>query len=664
MSEKTLVPQSQSGAKTFLFREDFLLFGMLVRHGLCEPGDYVALVEAQHQQPQMKPLIDLLANANALEGRRRADIDELMRVLATPKLRELLPAELPEVKTIVRALEATVRLTDPDATVKDGATAVTVRPAAGAEAVTVRGDADDLVAAEVTRSLTAEEMQRVTISRFKGRLIGQTLSGHIILDRIGSGGQGDVYLAKQVSLNRYVALKKLEVPTGALPKEFIAMFRREAETLARINHSRIVKIFDIFEDSGSAYFTMEHIDGRTLRQLIDGAEGPLPVDVVANLACQACSALSRTSGLGLIHRDIKPANMMVDENGDLKIVDFGLAAAAASMKGNEGFGGTPAYASPEQCMMQPLSAASDQYSLGVTLYHALTGRTPFENMKLTDLLDAHVNAQPARPSAYNAQLPPAVDQVLMRMMAKNPADRFASFDECFATWERVLNNSARTMAGAPQLLGESLLRVGRDERRRLVTSGAILCGLWVAMAAGSILGERMLRPRGMAWVLDAAGVWGTALLAFSLSCIFYVAMARKGMLPVFGSLRAWLMVHIATAIPSVLLILLHSGNFLGGILPGGQTAKPVLSIIVALALIVTAASGSVGLLIFRTLRRQLQIQELQLRGSALSRRDAMFMVLGAQLLSGWRLVHYPLAVLFVLLSILHVLVFLRFGGGG
>jgi hypothetical protein len=122
--------------------------------------------------------------------------------------------------------------------------------------------------------------------------------------------------------------------------------------------------------------------------------------------------------------------------------------------------------------------------------------------------------------------------------------------------------------------------------------------------------------------------------------------------------------HIATIIPSVLLLMIHSGNFLRGILPGPPVAKPWLSILVSLALVAAAVSGSVGLLIYRTLRRQIAINELGLRGQGLSPRDQMLAVLGAQLLSGWRLVHYPVAMLLIFLSILHVIVAVRYGWPG
>jgi hypothetical protein len=663
MDEKTLVPESEiSAERTFLYREDYLLFGLLVRHGLVEPADHERLAAAQRQHPDQAALLAMLSSTSNLTDLERKNIQELLDLLATPKLREKLPARLPEVDTIIEALPAT-QVTNLQAQVKtmragQGATLSDTEPDTliGTDGPTLVGDYDT--------TLTQDEILLLQKSQTKGGLVGQTLSGHVVLDRIGTGGQGDVYLAKQISLNRYVALKKLEVPYRASPQRFLDAFRQEAQTLARINHARIVKVYEIFQRDNEAYFTMEYINGSTLKDLVQESGEALPLDVVANLACQACSALARTAEDGLVHRDIKPANMLIDENGDLKIVDFGLAGAEAQFtEGGAGFVGTPHFASPEQCRSEAVTPVSDQYSLGITLYYALTGSLPFQANKLGELLEQQIEKAPQPPTFLNEHLPKSVDRIIMRMLEKNPAKRFAGFDECFNAWEKVLYDSSQAqMAGSKQLLGESLLRLGRRDRQRLMNQGAILTGLWALMVLGAVLGETGLRRHGMHWFLEAAGLYGTLLLAFSLCCIFYVAAARKNIVPTVGSLRGWLITHIATAVPSVVLILIHSGNFLRNITPGPPAAQPILSIAITTVLLVTAVSGSVGLLIFRELRRNLQLQQMKLRGTAYSPREAMLALLSARFLSGWRLVHYPLAVLFILLTILHIFVSIRYMG--
>ncbi|CAN5238723.1 hypothetical protein BH09SUM1_BH09SUM1_25660 [soil metagenome] len=664
MDEKTVMAAAGDGPETFLYREDFLLFGLLVRHGLCQAEHYSYLVRAQRDQADRPPLMKFLSELGKLPDKSRKDMEELLSILSTPKLRELLPSQMPEINTLVEmaktrhVVKAAPRDTSGEATVLE-LPEVTRVDGDGATAI-LSHDGSVSTTNTLSRSLSHEEMKRVEGARKKSRLIGEELAGHVIIDRLGSGGQGDVYLAKQLSLNRYVALKKLEVPRGAPPDQFMQAFRQEAQTLGQINHARIVKVYEIFIEKGSAFFTMEYLNGKTLKDLVSQS-GPMPVDVVANLACQACSALSRTASDGLVHRDIKPANMMLDENGDLKIVDFGLSAAAANIGSAEGFSGTPQFASPEQAKLEPLTPRSDQYSLGLTLYTTLTGELPFKAKTMQDMLDAQISETPRPPSEINEQLPRSVDRVIMKMLAKDPAERYATFDECYDDWGKILQGGGRQSVAAPtQLLGESLARFSKAEKS-VVTKRAIALGLaWIFLTAGATLGELPMRRRNLDGFLDFCGNAGTSILIFSLCCIFYVALARRKILPTFGSLRMWLYIHIATAIPAVALLLIHSGNFLAGVFGPGQQPKPILSILMAIVLLVTAVSGTVGLMIFRALRRQVQLQQLALRGGGANSKEAVYTVLSARVLAGWRLVHYPLAIFFILLAILHILQSLRF----
>lgn len=650
MEDKSLVhdPASTPG-DSFLYREDYLLFGLLVRHGLVRPEDQRVLMVAQREQGDKPSLANILAKSSNLPEKSRRDIDELLRILATPELRKLLPGELPDVRTLVETLQSTDRGAGAGYGVTDADQIASTTRKVGAAG-----------ASEATTHLTKDEQERVERSRGKSDMIGTELAGHIVIDRLGSGGQGDVYLAKQLSLNRYVALKKLYIPAHARADDFVDAFRKEAQTLGRINHARIVKVFEIFTTPRGVFFTMEHLNGSTIKDLFLNANGPMRLDVVANLACQACSALGRTSQDGLVHRDIKPANLMLDENGDLKIVDFGLAGLAANFGLGEGFSGTPHFASPEQVQSAPLTPLSDMYSLGLTLYACATGSAPFQAGDVNAILRKQVDESPPVPSLVNPDLPRSVDRVIMRMIEKDPSRRFATFDDCFTEWEKVLREATGTAGAGAQLLGEELLRFGRKEKNEILNRSLVLGVAWLAVATGTVLGEYVLRRNGMEWVLDWCGKFGSGLLVFSLCCIFYVAAARRHWLPVVGSLRAWLYTHIATAVPSVALILVHSGNFLNGIMPGPPDARPVLSLVMSFVLIVTAVSGSVGLMIFRGLRKQLQLHQMDLRGSRVTPREAMYMMLSAQFLSGWRLVHYPLAIFFILMAILHVVQSLRF----
>ncbi|MCC7392471.1 serine/threonine protein kinase [Candidatus Sumerlaeota bacterium] len=676
MEEKTLVSEESTPASGFLFREDYLLFGMLVRHGLCAPQSLEPLAKLQWERGKREPLISILAESSEMKDKSRKDIEELLRILGTPELRKYLPNDLPDIETIVTVMTARNsasterdirKVDDPAATLvmqtTPGTTGsgVTSNPRSTAVSYSFAGD----LTGSVDSVLSDSDRLRIAKARDKSELIGKPLAGHILLDKLGTGGQGEVYLAKQVSLNRLVAMKRLHIPLNANPEEFLTAFRIEAQTLGNINHARIVKVYEIFMDQGIACFTMEFLNGKTLKELVTESGGAMRVDVVANLACQACSALARTAEDGLVHRDIKPANMMVDENGDLKIVDFGLAGMMSDFGAGEGFSGTPQYASPEQVRSEKLTPLSDMYSLGITLYYCLTGELPFKAGNPKAMLRAQVDEIPKAPSLINTQLPREVDHVILRMVEKDPKKRFKDFDECFAAWSRVLTEATQkgaSLAGTKQLLGEALLQFTRNERVDITKRSIFLAAAWFCLAIGTILGEKALRNHNMEYVLKFCGDFGTYLLAFSLSCIFYVAIARRGWLPIVGSLRVWLYVHISTAVPSVAMLLIHSGNWLRDITPGGYPARSLLTILISSVLLITAISGSVGLMIFRALRRQLQLRQMELRGAKGDPRQLMLQALSAQFLAGWRLVHYPLAVFFILMSVLHIMQSLKFMG--
>ncbi len=663
----------------FLFPDDYTLFGLLVLHKLCLPSDYLTLVVAQHRESTPRPLLDVLADANTLTPKQRDSIAELLRVLGEPKLRGMLPTNLPAVETIRHDLEATVRMVERQAakSIEEAVTVAAAPPPSPSIAPTVKSLGPEstgrmsstavtmgsYTSGEFSTRLTQDEIARIEKARKKSQLVGEVVGGHVILDRLGGGGQGEVYLAKQLSLNRYVALKSLEAPKHASLEQFIALFRQEAETLGRINHARIVKVFEIFEAGGRAFFTMEHIQGRTIRDLVHEAKGPLPLEIVANVACQACSAFQRTSEDGLVHRDIKPANMMLDENGDLKIVDFGLAGATVSFeKGGESFAGTPHFASPEQATKKPITPASDQYALGLTLYYALTGENPVQGKTVQEILFKQSSEQLPPPSQKNNDIPRAVDRIILRMIEKDPEKRFRDFAECYDAWQEVMLSSSTQMkfAGTSQLLGENLLRMSREERKEITRNAVSLGLVCVMFTVIAVYGEQMLRGAGMGGVLKFCGDWGSWVLAFSLACIGYVAAARRKWVPMVGDFRLWLYTHIATAIVAIMMLLIHSGNFLRGIMPGGAGAKPFMSVLSALALVVTAISGATGLVLFRALQKRMKMEKLKLRGARPSEKEQMIVALGARALSGWRLVHYPIAVFFVVLAVLHILAAQRF----
>jgi beta-lactam-binding protein with PASTA domain/tRNA A-37 threonylcarbamoyl transferase component Bud32 len=247
--------------------------------------------------------------------------------------------------------------------------------------------------------------------------------------RIGSGGMADVYLAEDETLHRQVAIKIL-ADRYTQDAGFVERFRREATAAAGLNHPNIVSIYDRGESNGTYYIAMEYIEGPTLKEEIT-SRAPLPEAEAVGYALQALQALEFAHRRGVIHRDIKPHNMMLTPDGLLKVTDFGIARAANQVEMTEvgSIVGTAQYLSPEQARGQTVGPQSDIYSLGVVLYEMLTGEVPFTGSSAVEIAMKQVHDQPVPPSRKNRLISPALEQVVMRALAKDPALRFRSARE-------------------------------------------------------------------------------------------------------------------------------------------------------------------------------------------------------------------------------------------
>ncbi|HXG45312.1 MAG TPA: protein kinase [Gemmatimonadales bacterium] len=259
----------------------------------------------------------------------------------------------------------------------------------------------------------------------------ETLGEYEILGELGRGGMATVYLAHDIALDRQVAIK---VMSSAILDEGLAeRFRREARTAASLNHPHIIPIYSVRERYPLLFFVMKYIPGQSLDPVVKQS-GPLPVPVVQTILSQAGSALAYAHRRGVIHRDVKPANIMIDDEGWVVVTDFGIAKVSSST-GLTITGiavGTPAYMSPEQCLAQEVSGASDQYSLGVVAYELLAGQPAFRGDSAMAVMYAHLNDTPTPLLDLRPDCPPELAGAVMRMIEKNPASRWPSMDEAIA----------------------------------------------------------------------------------------------------------------------------------------------------------------------------------------------------------------------------------------
>ena len=334
-------------------------------------------------------------------------------------------------------------------------------------------------------------------------LTGRTIGDFQVLRKLGQGGMGQVYLARQLSLKRDVALKILRDDLAANPTA-LKRFQAEAEAVARVAHTNIVQVFAVGEQEGLRYMALEFVDGRNLRDYL-ARKGPPDLPIAISLVRQVAAALHRASELGLVHRDIKPENILITRKAEVKVADFGLSryfagdAEAVHLTQSGETVGTPLYMSPEQVQGSPVDHRSDIYSLGVTSYHLLAGRPPFTGTTPFDVAVQHVQADPPALATVRPDLPADLCAVVHKMMAKRPEDRYQ-------TARDVIRDLARVQQGLPvatmpvHLSGVDTQTVAvatsTAERRRMSGPGIVFAviGMVVFAVAGWGLGEWLAGP--------------------------------------------------------------------------------------------------------------------------------------------------------------------------
>lgn len=360
--------------------------------------------------------------------------------------------------------------------------------------------------------------------RTPGSLIGSRLGDYQVLRKLGRGGMADVFAARQLSLGRDVALKVLR-SEYARDKDYVERFRREARAAAKLNHPNIVQVYEVGSVDSVFYIAQELIDGGNLRQRLED-QGAIGAEEAIELLVGVASALELAAEAGITHRDIKPENIMRSTRGIIKVADFGLARISTDMSASQtsltqaGLTlGTPRYMSPEQVQGHAVDARSDLYSLGVTMYHLLAGRPPFEAddplalalMQLQETPTPLDRARAKRAPDGQPDLPEWLIAVVTRLMNKSPQDRFQSPSELL---DAVHNEAAiSTISGLGVGTAAATIRLQRaaDEsrrvtmRRRMQFLAGVLLPLLITLYAGwrfEALGgpsvSRLLNPETVA----------------------------------------------------------------------------------------------------------------------------------------------------------------------
>jgi serine/threonine-protein kinase len=265
-------------------------------------------------------------------------------------------------------------------------------------------------------------------------------------DEIGAGGMAVVYRAQDLLLERPVAIKLLK-RSFSRDQAFRERFRQEAKAAANLSHPNIVTVYDFGLDSERLYIVMEYLAGKNLKSIIQ-RQGVLDVDLGIQLLIQACAGVGYAHRAGLVHCDIKAHNMIVTPDNRLKVTDFGIARALASIHPDEKTNyvwGSPQYFSPEQAGGAAPSPASDVYSLGVVLYETITGQLPFTEESLDALTRLHRESLPVSPRAINPAIPISLEQILVKVLSKEPAARYRTADQ----FGRVLITLSQTLPSQP-----------------------------------------------------------------------------------------------------------------------------------------------------------------------------------------------------------------------
>ncbi len=283
----------------------------------------------------------------------------------------------------------------------------------------------------------------------------QEIGAYRIVSQLGRGGMATVYKAYHASLDRYVAIKVLRSDLQSNP-EFLARFKREAKIIAKLDHPHIIPVYDIEEVEGALYLVMRFVEGLTLREALNRFKKPLSTPAMMHIMRPVTDALAYAHQKDILHRDVKPSNIMLGSDDNVYLMDFGLALSGsegASVASKGPVMGTPFYLSPEQAKGESLDQRTDLYSLGIVLYELLTAKLPFTGETYDAVVYHQLFTLPPLPSKINPLITPALEQVVLKALAKEKKDRFPTANAMLQALEDATQsqtkNSKQTVAAQP-----------------------------------------------------------------------------------------------------------------------------------------------------------------------------------------------------------------------
>lgn len=369
-----------------------------------------------------------------------------------------------------------------------------------------------------------------------GFSIGETVGSYKITRYLGHGGTATIFRAHQINVDRDVALKVIH-PALKEDKAFVARLKREATIIAKLNHPNIVTLYDFIEFDGLPCLVLQYVEGKTLRDLI--REQNLSPQLIRKIVQAVGEALEHAHAHGILHRDVKPSNILIDQAERIYLTDFGLARIASNTESTlsqDMMVGSPQYVSPEQAKGEPVDARTDVYSFGIVIYEMLTGRVPFQSETPYSTILAQINTPPPQPRLLNPAIPPAVEQVLLKALAKDRNARYASIREMLTALEEAFESREATHAPAwksiqqriAQWRGEFSARL--SPRQITALAGILALVLPVLCIVGItflILGFSSLSPK--------TNSSGTASALTSSTNASKSASPRPGNAPALGS---------------------------------------------------------------------------------------------------------------------------------